>query len=804
MKIHLFVFILPILMLLQTASVSQSFTVRERTTLHPIERATVYNLRSGSSDVSDAIGKVDLLNTQAGDTLRIQHLSYHDLLITMQEIVDNGSEVLLTVRLLNLGEIVVSASKWEEDRRDIPVQIEAISPTDIAFNNPQTSADMLSDMNGVFVQKSQMGGGSPVIRGFEANKVLIVVDGVRMNNAIYRSGHLQNVIMLDPASMENAEIVFGPGSVIYGSDALGGVMDFHTRKPRFSFDESLAFTGGAFGRFATANNEKSGHLHFNLGMQDIAFHTSFSYSDYGDLQTGGKSTASYPDWGKRFEYVERINGVDKVIQNDDPDIQKFTAYSQLNFQQKVRYRFSESLEASYSLYYSSSSDIPRYDRLTQTRDGMLRYAEWYYGPQNWMMNLLSISYNNPGGFVDHARLRAAYQTIDEDRISRSFGSSSRRHQEEDVKVFSINLDMDKDLHATEHRLFYGLEAVFNDVQSAAFSEDIVSGLQSPAATRYPDGGSTLNSFAAYATYKWNLSTRWLFSAGTRYSRVKLNSTLVDKSFFDFPFDALDINTGALNGSIGIVYRPGNQWQLNLNLSSGYRAPNVDDVGKIFDSSPGSVMVPNPALTPEFAYNAEMTLMKEFGKTAFFSATAYYTLLTDAIVRRDFSFNGRDSILYEGVMSKVQANQNTGEARIYGFNAMFSADLSQDITISSSITYTQGRDQSLGLPLGHIPPLFSTTTFVFRRDRFRGELLFTVNAAKTLDEYSPSGEDNLEEATENGTPAWHIFSLRSSYQLSSVLQVNVGLENILDQHYRPFSSGVSAAGRNLVLTLRSSF
>ena len=107
---------------------------------------------------------------------------------------------------------------------------------------------MLAQTGEVFVQKSQMGGGSPVIRGFEANKVLIVVDGVRLNNAIYRSGHLQNVITLEPSELESAEIVFGPGSVIYGSDALGGVMDFHTREPRFAIDEGLRLFGGAFTR----------------------------------------------------------------------------------------------------------------------------------------------------------------------------------------------------------------------------------------------------------------------------------------------------------------------------------------------------------------------------------------------------------------------------------------------------------------------------------------------------------------------------------------------------------------------------
>ncbi len=784
---------------------AQEITVRDRSTLQPIERATILNIRTGASAITDEHGKAALAAGNADDSIRISHLGYHLKTLTSADIRNNNGDVLLSERLLSMGEVVVAANKWEEDRREIPVQIVPISPKDIAFTNPQTTADMLSTLGGVYVQKSQMGGGSAVIRGYEANKVLMVVDGVRMNNAIYRSGHLQNVIMFDAASMENAEVVFGPGSVIYGSDALGGVMDFHMWSPRYSRDGGLDVSGGAFARYATANAEKTGHIHFNIGLKDLAFMTSVTYTDFDDLRMGGIGNPFYPDWGKRFEYVERVNGVDEIKKNDDPNVQKGTAYDQLNILEKVSYRFSDYLNAQYGFYYSTTSDIPRYDRLTQYKNGKLRYAEWYYGPQNWMMNSLRINFAKPDCKVaSHARLTVAYQTIDEDRISRSLNKPDKTHQEEDVNVLTINLDVDKDLAKDVHRLFYGFEAVMNDVTSTAYTENIETGARTPAATRYPDGDNTLNSFAAYASYKWDVSELLLLSAGARFSQSSLKSTLVNKDFFDFPFSEINIDASAVNGSIGAVLRPGCGWQFDVNFGSGFRAPNLDDAGKVFDSSPGMIIVPNPDLKPEYAYNGELTIIKEFGNTSYFSATGFYTTMSDAIVVRDFQFNGQDSLLYDGSMSKVQASQNVGEAYRYGFTGTFSADVTPDFTIASSLTYTYGWDESGDAPLDHIPPLYLTTRFIYRYDRFRSELALMYNGWKHLKDYSPSGEDNLQNATAYGTPEWYTLSLRTSYQLTQMFQVNLALENLTDEHYLPFASGVHGAGRSFTAAVRATF
>ena len=154
-----------------------------------------------------------------------------------------------TKKQINLTEVVVSVNKWEQKLNEVPNKITKINKTEIIRNNPQTAADLLGQTGTVFIQKSQLGGGSPMIRGFATNRILLVIDGVRMNNAIYRSGNLQNIISIDALGTQTAEVIFGPGSLIYGSDAIGGVMDFHSLNAGFSKDKKMLVSGSALARY---------------------------------------------------------------------------------------------------------------------------------------------------------------------------------------------------------------------------------------------------------------------------------------------------------------------------------------------------------------------------------------------------------------------------------------------------------------------------------------------------------------------------------------------------------------------------
>jgi hemoglobin/transferrin/lactoferrin receptor protein len=240
-----------------------------------------------------------------------------------------GGEVHLLPRAVPLAEFVVSANRFREPTQDLAERVEVVDARDIAFLDQPTTGDLLQNSGTVFVQKSQMGGGSPVIRGFEASRILLVVDGVRMNNAIYRAGHLQDIMTVDQQTVERIEVISGPASVVYGSDALGGVIHMITRAAPFLDSAGMQVGGSALLRHATANNERTAHVDLSISRKRFSSFTSITASRFGDLRQGRMRQADQPRFNERAFYVERSDGVDRVVRNADPDVQVGTAYDQL-------------------------------------------------------------------------------------------------------------------------------------------------------------------------------------------------------------------------------------------------------------------------------------------------------------------------------------------------------------------------------------------------------------------------------------------------------------------------------------------
>ncbi|HEV7347136.1 TonB-dependent receptor [Telluribacter sp.] len=706
---------------------------------------------------------------------------------------------------LQLNELQVTAGRFTEQSRLLPFRIKQITARDLAFRNSQTSADVLLQSGDVFIQKSQAGGGSPVLRGFEANRVLLVVDGVRMNNAIYRGGHLQNILRIDNNALEKVEVLFGPASVLYGSDALGGVISFQTRQPTLSDDGRLRLSTSLLTRFSSANKETTQHGTINLGFKNFGSFTSFTASEFGDIRQGKNRLSRYPDFGKRTFFVVRENEQDVVKENPKPDVQVGTAYRQFDMLQKFLYRPTGQVEHVVNIQYSSTGDVPRYDRLTQrSNNGLPSFAAWYYGPEKRFLASYQLKLAGQN-FYDKLVLTAAYQGIQESRHSRRFNNSNLRSQVENVEVFSLNADARKVIKA--HTWRYGLELVSNQVLSTATSRHILTGATVPSDTRYPDGGSTMNWLGAYLTDQWAVAEAVVLNAGLRYSLVRLEARFNSKEFFPFPFNQTSQQAGNLSGNIGVVYLPAPATRLNLHGSTGFRSPNVDDLGKVFDSQPGLVVVPNPGLRPEYTYNLEVTANQRLGEYLWLDATAYQTWLRDAIVMDAFTFSNQSEILYDGVLSRVRANQNKQRALVRGYHLGFNARLRENLSLRSTYNYTSGRvleANGTTSPLDHIPPRFGKTSLQYEIPKFRAELSTLYNGWKHLKDYRLNAEDNEAFATPDGTPAWWTLDLRTSYQANQYLTLQLACENILDRNYRYFASGVSAPGRNFIFSLRGSF
>src|SRR5690606_33226746 len=252
-----------------------------------------------------------------------------------------------------------------------------------------------------------------------------------------------------------------------------------------------------------------------------------------------------------------------------------------------------------------------------------------------------------------SKLIVGYQFFEESRNNRSVGSSNLYQSMEQVDALSANLDFTKNIYDVD--LFYGVEYGHNTVSSIGNVTDILTDEKEETASRYPDG-STWQSYAAYVNMLWKMSPKTSLQTGVRYSHFNIDAKF-DNRFFDFPFEDAQINTGNFTGSIGLTYKASDLLSLRTNLATAYRAPNIDDIGKIFDSEPGSVVVPNPDLKAEYSYNGEVGATLNFDNILKVEMATFYTKLENAPVRRDFSLNGETEIMYQGELSNVQAIQN---------------------------------------------------------------------------------------------------------------------------------------------------
>ena len=713
----------------------------------------------------------------------------------------------------DLDEAVVYSNKFAEKKKNIAQKIDLITTKTISKFNTQNTGDLLMNTGNVFVQKSQQGGSSPVMRGFEASRVLIIVDGIRMNNAVYRAGHLQNVITVDQNMLERVEVLYGPASTLYGSDGLGGAIHMRSKNPVLAADKSFLVTGTAFGRYSTVNKEKTGHIDFSIAGKKMGWLQSYTYSDFGDMTMGSNYPDKYPNFGRRSRYITTVNGADYVVPNNDDRIQRFSGYKQWDITQKLLFKQNDKVSHHLNFQYSNSGDVPRYDRLQDIRNfggsigTTLRYAEWFYGPQTRILGAYELNIEQVG-FLNNLRVNLNYQDIKESRQQREYRRYDRfDSRREHIKVAGFTIDGRKVWGNNEINM--GIDGQLNDVKSVADRTNLTTGAVTKLDTRYPNGENKMNYFGVYAQHLVKLRNgKIVLNDGLRVQAVSLHSTIADNSFFNFPFTEIKQTPFAVTGNFGLVYIPSSEFRLTANLSSGFRAPNIDDVARIFESASSTrrLVVPNPDINPEYTYNLDIGVTQSL-KIFRFEFTAFYTLFKNAIGLAPFKLNGQDSVVYNGVTSAVFANQNINKAYAMGFNTRIRIDFCKNVSLDNTVSYTTGKFKNTTgttTPLDHVPPVFGKTSLNMLIKKFSSEVYLIYNGWKKIKDYNPNGEDNGQYATAQGMPSWATLNWRISHPITKYLTLQGGIENIFDRNYRYFASGFSAPGRNFIIALRSNF
>ena len=780
---------------------SQNLTIIDENN-KPVIGASIFSDLSNYV-TTDKNGNVSLDKFSRSDTLTIKQYGFKEEKLPKSKL--KNTLILLYDNEL-VDEVVISASKFSQKFREVPKKVTQINRSMIEFTNPMTSADLLERGGYVYIQKSQLGGGSPMIRGLSTNRLVLSVDGVRLNNAIFRSGNIHNVISISPMNIENTEVIMGSASVLYGSDAIGGVMNFYTKKAKLSNDSNPNIQININSRYSSASNEKMYHIDFNYGLEKIAFLSSFSKSDFDDLTMGIHGPSDY----LRPNYVTQNSaGDDVLVTNSKPRVQRNTGYSQTNFMQKILYEPNEDLSIDIGIHFSKTGNIPRYDRLIRTNENEgLYYSEWYYGPQEWLLINSQLTFiPKETKFYDELKFGSSFQRFSESRNSRRFSDSFLKSREEELDIFSLNLDFFKKISENSN-ITYGLEMIENKIGSFAKSINISDLSETPISTRYPDN-SSLNSLGLYVSYKTKIIEDVFFQSGVRYSSTVLKSDLSQNNiYYDFIYENTTLENGAFVGGIGLswVRNIYNNWKFNINTA--FRSPNIDDLAKVFDSEPGSVVVPNPDLKPERSFGLEFGGYFRTKNNIELDFSSYVTYLYNSFIRDDFTLsNGVSEIIYDGELSQIQALQNSSKSFIYGIEFGINMFLNKNFRMKSQHNLIAGYeldDLPFGMPVRHIPPNYGNFHLIYNNGDFTIDTYLNYNSKISFNNLAESerAKPYMYALDENGnpySPSWMTFNVRSKYSFSKMLNINFTVENITNKLYRPYSSGISAPGINFIFS-----
>jgi hemoglobin/transferrin/lactoferrin receptor protein len=608
--------------------------------------------------------------------------------------------------------------------------------------------------------------------------------------------------------LRGVEVTYGPASTLYGSDALGGVIQMTSKSPLLSGGKKFVSSGSSLIRYSSANDEKTSHVDLNMGGKKWAFLQSYTYNFFDDLRMGAKYPREFKDFGKRKQYIANIGGIDTIVTNSNELRQRPSGFRQWSLLQKVLLTPSENVRHTLNLQHSNSTNVPRYDRLQDKRNNSLRYADWYYGPQSRSLAAYEFSVGKLN-WVDELKAIASYQHIGESRHTRELRRYDRfDHRFERLHVLGTTIDVKKKFKS--HEFTSGLDWQYNDVNSTANRENTVTKTVSKLDSRYPNGENKMTYAGVYAQHQGSFfHNKLLVNDGIRFQVITLYSTIDDNSYYNFPVTKIRQVNNAITGNFGLAYIPNKKTRATASLATAYRAPNIDDLAKIFESdgTARQLIIPNPGLKPEHTLSLDAGFRQHLATNVVAEVTTFYTAFQNAIIVSPFQLNGQDSVLYNGSMSRVFASQNKSEAFIYGFNANTTIQFTTRLKFYSSLSYTYGRIRDNGrskTPLDHIPPVTGKTSLVYTFQRIHTELFVLYNGWKHLEDYSNSGEDNLQYATVKGMPGWTTYNFRVGFFTIYRFQIQAAIENIMDRNYRSFSSGFSAPGRNFIVAIRRSF
>lgn len=716
---------------------------------------------SGAHVTADKAGAVSneqgtfVLSGLASDTytLRISKVGYQT---TAREVTvtTEPRQILPTISLqpevvqLN-REVIVSAQRAPQTQFESPYPVSVLGEVQLTQYSPRSSAEALEGLTGVWTQKTNHGGGSPFVRGLTGNQTLLMVDGIRLNNAISRYGPNQYFNTIDPNSIERVEVVRGSGSVQYGSDALGGVVQVLTKTPTFSPD-GWQFQGNLYAKYMSGGMERSGRSELTLSNERVALYGGVSIRHFGDLIAGGGRTLTP------------------------------SGYQEASVDSKALVKLTEEQQLTVAYQRLQQNDVHRWDQVAQRG-----YALWKFDPQIRHLGYVRWQWNTGRSWWKTIRVTTSLNRSVEERVTRRVDNTSRRHERDAVNTYGAQLEV-LSQPTPNYRVTSGLEYYTDRVYSRAWTVDVATADTQPQRSTYPDGAQA-TSLALFSLHSWRID-RWVLNYGARLNTVRVKAA-------DEIFGQIKNAPTALVGNAGVSYALHPHYRLVASVSTGFRAPNIDDLTK-FGSFDSGFEVPIRGLAPERSVTTELGIK---AKTDQFSGTlvTYYTRLFDLIERTPSTYQGNSQLNGEPVFQK----QNVAAAYLRGLEAEVAWHMSHSFTAFGSGVYTYGQNATDNEPMRRIPPLHGRFGLQWEHPagwNARGEWRYAA-AQRRLS----GGDSNDHRIADGGTNGWQIINLYAGYTHAR-FGVNVGLQNLLDRSYRTHGSGVDGYGRSGWVAVRWHF
>lgn len=726
-------------------------------------------------DVTDMNGYFIVENIKPGTyTLKLDHIGYKTKFIKDIEVRGNQTVTLepitLEVKILELDGIIVTATRTDRHITEVSNSVNIVSESRIRERNAKTSSEALREETGIFVQKTSHGGGSAIIRGLSSNQILILVDGIRLNNSLYRLGNHQYLTTIDNAIVHQMEVVRGPTSVLYGSDAMGGTINIITKKPNLQsakFDVNYRLLS----RYASADEEKTARAELSLQGHKFAFQTGFSYKDYNDLKRGKNS--HHP------QIEKSTNGLRQTPTG-------FTAY---DFDSKMIYQPTPLQTFILAYQMSKKIDVPRYDKYENNS-----YLRWVYQPQN--RNLMYLTYENnlQNKLVTSLRATISYHRQEEGREQQQNSTSPLTKEKDDVHTIGLSLQLNSIFR--QHLLTYGADMYLDHVFSERFFIDTENGTsEKDIRGRYPDG-SKYNSFGLFLQDEIRMTPEWRVIPGIRFSHFTTHFTIPTDPTAAVQLGDIKQNFQSLTGSLGVIRKLTSQIFFNVNIGQAFRAPNLSDITKLGESKGNTYEVPNPNLVPEKMLNFDMGL-KFNSQRLKATASVYYAMITDLLASAETTVNGSPTIELNENTYKVKTKKNIGNAFIRGFEASIDYPFHPHLSLHANVSTTYGQNTTNNEPVGGIPPTFGLIGMKWSRETMIVDLYMRI--ASKQDRLSADDMDDTRIPA-GGTPGWYTINFRSGFHLRHSAKLQLAVENILDTNYREHGSGVNGPGRNFIVSL----